>query len=174
LKKNLVALLLFGLLSGAASAQNQAPALLVHAAQCLAKKNLLPTSVATSLSLGSWMDAKSYPGKKVLYVVATSESNHSAGKVFSIFFREWHRHWTFDIQNRTVFVRSNDGKGSINFVVPPLGGADSEPSFAAAIQQLQGQPRFTLSGAQLAAPLRHATCKSYTDEGQSIVAAAIF
>ncbi len=161
-----MALLLLGFLSGAVSAQDQAPALLVHAAQCLATKKLLPTSGATSLSLGSWMDTTSYPGKKVLYVMATSGSNHSAGRVFSIFFKERHHRQLFDIQNSAIFVRSNDGKGSINFVVPPLGGADSEGSFVSAIQQLEGQPRFTVSGAQLTAPISHTTCSSYTDNDQ--------
>jgi hypothetical protein len=167
LRRNFMALLLLGFLSGAVSAQDQAPALLVHAAQCLATKKLLPTSGVTSLSLGYWIDATSYPGKKVLYVVATSGSNHSAGRVFSIFFRERRHRQLFDIDNSAIFVRSNDARGDVSFVAPPLGGADSEGSFVSAIQQLEGQPRFTVSGAQLTAPLTHTTCKSYTDAGQS-------
>jgi hypothetical protein len=86
-RKNFVALLLLGGLTGAACAQQPAPPLLLHAATCLASKKQLPTSPGTALSLGSWTDAKSYPGKKVLYVVATSGTNHSAGRMYSIFYR---------------------------------------------------------------------------------------
>src|ERR1035437_3520257 len=143
LRKNCVALLLLGYLSVAVYAQKQAPALLVHAAQCLASKKQLPSSPGTALSLGSWIDATSYPGKKVLYIVATSGANHSAGNVFSIFYSERRPHQIFDIQNGATFVQSNDGKGGVNFVVPPIGGADSEGSFVSAIQRIAGQPWYT-------------------------------
>lgn len=166
MKKNCVTLLLLGFLSGAAYAQEKPPVLLKQAAQCLAIKKQLPTSASTALSLGSWVDTTSYPGKKVLYVVATSGKNHSAGKVYAIFFVQGRHRQIFDIQNGTVFVQSNDGKGSINFVVPPIGGADSEGSFTSAIQHLDGQPRFTISGTELLAPLPHTTCKSYKDNDQ--------
>lgn len=165
MKKTCIALLLLGFLGGAAYAQQQAPALLKQAAQCLAAKKQLPTSGA-ALSLGSWIDTTSYPGKKVLYVVATSGANHSAGKVYAIFFVQGRRRQIFDVQNGAIFVQSNDGKGSINFVGPPIGGAAVEGSFVSAIQHLEGQPRFTISGAELLAPLAHTACKSYTDNDQ--------
>lgn len=165
MKNNCVTLLLLGLLSGAAYAQGQTPVLLKQAAQCLAAKKQLPTSGA-ALSLGSWIDTTSYPGKKVLYVVATSGTNHSAGKVFAIFFLQGRHRQIFDIQNGAIFVQSNDGKGNINFVGPPVGGEAAEGPFVTAIQHLEGQPRFTISGAELLAPLAHTTCKSYTDNDQ--------
>lgn len=160
-----MALLLLGGLTGAACAQ-QAPPLLLHAATCLASKKQLPTSPGTALSLGSWTDAKSYPGKKVLYLVATTGSNHSAGQVYSIFYSEYHHHQMFDIQNGTTFVQSTDGKGTINYVVPPIGLADSEGSFTAAIQQLNSEPRYTVTGAEISGPMSHTTCKSYIDNDQ--------
>lgn len=160
-----MALLLLSGLTGAARAQ-QAPPLLLHAATCLASKKQLPTAAGTALSLGYWTDEKSYPGKKVLYVVATSGSNHSAGRVYSIFYSEYHHHQMFDIQNGTTFVQLDHGKGPISFVVPPIGGEDSEGSFISAIQQLDGQPRYTVTGAELLAPLVHTKCVSYTDNDQ--------
>jgi hypothetical protein len=138
----------------------------LHAAICLASKKQLPTSPGSSLSLGSWTDAKSYPGKKVLYLVATTGSNHSAGQVYSIFYTERGHHTMFDIQNGTTYVQSTDGKGTISYVVPPIGLADSEGAFTSAIQQLNGQPRYTVTGAQISGPMSHTTCKSYVDADQ--------
>lgn len=165
MRKYFVALLLLTGPTVAAWAQ-QAPPLLLNAAKCLASKQQLPTSPGTTLSLGSWTDTKSYPGKKVLYLVATSGSNHSAGRVYSIFYTEHRHHALFDIQNRATFVESTDGKGTINYVVPPIGLADSEPSFSAAIQQLNSQPRYTVTGAELSGRMKHTTCKSYIDNDQ--------
>lgn len=165
MRKSFVALLLLSGLTGAACAQ-QAPPLLLHAATCLASKKQLPTAANSSLSLGSWTDTQSYPGKKVLYVVATSGSNHSAGQVYSIFYSEYHHHQMFDIQNGTTYVQLNDGKGPISFVVPPIGLADAEGSFISAIQQLNGQPRYTVTGAEISGPMSHTTCKSYIDADQ--------
>ncbi|MGC1870469.1 MAG: hypothetical protein WA700_05880 [Acidobacteriaceae bacterium] len=165
MRKNFAILLLLSGLPGAACAQ-QAPPLLLHAATCLASKKQLPTAANSSLSLGSWTDTKSYPGKKLLYLVATSPSNHSAGRVYAIFYTEYHHHLLFDIQNGTTFVQSTDGKGTINYVVPPKGLYDAEPSFTAAIQQLSSQPRYTVTGAEISGSMRHTTCKSYIDNDQ--------
>jgi hypothetical protein len=164
-RKNLVALLLLSGLTGAACAQ-QAPPLLLHAATCLASKKQLPATPTSSLSVGTWTDTKTYPGKKVLYLVATTGSNHSAGQVYSIFYSEYRHHPLFDIQNGTTFVQSTDGKGTINYVVPPIGLTDAEGSFTAAIQQLNSQPRYTVTGAEISGPMRHTTCKSYVDNDQ--------
>ena len=151
MRKNFAALLLLTGLTGAACAQ-QAPPLLLHAATCLASKKQLPTAAKSSLSLGSWTDTESYPGKKVLYLVATTGSNHSAGQVYSIFYTQHGQRLLFDIQNGTTYVQSTDGKGTINYVVPPIGLYDAEPAFTAAIQQLNSQPRYTVTGAQISGP----------------------
>lgn len=164
-RKNLVALLVLSGLSGAACAQ-QVPPLLLHAATCLASKQQLPTAANSSLSLGGWTDTKAYPGKKVLYLIATSGSNHNAGRLYAIFYSEYHHHQTFDVQNGTTFVQSTDGKGTINYVVPPIGLADAEPSFTAAIQQLNSQPRYTVTGPQISGKMTHTRCKSYIDNDQ--------
>ncbi len=147
-----------------ATAQEQAPPLLVHAAACLTAKKQLPSSGATALSFGYRIDATSYPGHKTLYVVAAAGSSHTTGKAFSIFYTEKGRHPILDIQNGTSFLRSGNGAGDIHFVEPPFGGEATEGSFAAAIQQIEGQPWFTISAADLNAPLGPIRCESYTDE----------
>ncbi|MGH9615618.1 MAG: hypothetical protein ACRD28_02670 [Acidobacteriaceae bacterium] len=165
MKKNCAAFLLFaGCLCGAACAQQQPSTLAVHAAQCLASKKQLPISSAKPLSYGSWIDTTSYPGKKVLYLAATSQSNRFAGRVYAIFFRGTPHRRLFDIQNGATFVK--DANGQINFVVPPLGAAAAEPSFVNAINQIEGQPTFTISGAELAVRPAHTVCKSYIDNDQ--------
>ncbi len=166
MRKSFAALLLLSGLSGAACAQQAAPPLLLQAATCLASKRQLPAAANSSLSLGSWTDTESYPGKKVLYLVATSESNHFAGRVYSIFYSGYHNHQLFDIQNGTTFVQLNDGKGPISFVVPPLGLTDAEGAFISAIQKLNAQPRYTVTGAEIGGPMKHVTCKSYVDNDQ--------
>ena len=163
MRKNFVALLLLSGLTGAALAQ-QAPPLLLNAATCLASKKQLPAAANSSLSIGGWTDTTTYPHKKVLYLVATTGSNHSAGQVYSIFYTEYHHHQMFDIQNGTTFVQSTDGK--INYVVPPIGLNDAEPAFTAAIQQLNSQPRYTVTGAEISGKMAHTTCKSYVDPDQ--------
>ena len=60
--------LLFGL-SATVYSQEQTPQLLLHAAQCLEAKQFLPSSKATKLTLGYFLDEKSYPGTKEMYVV---------------------------------------------------------------------------------------------------------
>lgn len=167
MRKNCAALLLFaGCLGGAACAQQQRPALAVHAAQCLASKKQLPISATAPLSYGSWIDTTSYPGKKVLYLAATSQSNRFAGRVYAIFFRGTRHRRTFDIQNGTTFVQPKDANGAIAFVVPPLGGTAAEGSFITAIHQIESQPTFTISAAELAAIPAHTVCKSYIDNDQ--------
>jgi hypothetical protein len=165
LKKTCIALLLLGFLGGAAYAQQPTSPLLVHAVQCLASKKQVPTSPATALSYGYVVDTTAYPGKKVLFVVATPGSNHSAGRAFSIFFTE-RRHPIIDIQNGATFVRSNEGPGGVNFVSPPIGGTDAEGPFISAIQKVQGQSWFTIPASELVTPPAHTTCKSYKDNDQ--------
>ena len=161
-----MALILLGWQGGEACAQQQAPPLLLHAATCLASKKQLPAAANSSLSLGSWVDAESYPGKRVLYVVATSGANRFAGRVYSIFYSERRHREFFDVQNGTTFVQLDHGKGPISFVAPPIGGEDSEGSFISAIQQLDGQPRYTVTGAEISGPMSHTICKSYVDNDQ--------
>jgi hypothetical protein len=93
--------------------------ILAEAAQCLAAKNHLPPSKATVVSFGYVLDAKSYPGEKVLYVVEYLGPGRSEGYVFAVFLTQKGTRRIFNIQNNAKFVRSKDG---IGFVEPPLGG----------------------------------------------------
>ena len=160
MRKNCAALLLLVGMSGAVYAQEQTPKLLERAAHCLAAKKLISISPAAPLSFGYLVDAKTDPGKKILYVVATPASNHSAGRAFAIFFRERRRRPLFDIQNGVTFLRSGD---EVSFVVPPAGGSAAEPPFVQAIQQIQRQPMVTIADTVLLAPANHLQCDAYTD-----------
>lgn len=160
MRKNCVALFLLICMSGAAYAQQQTPKILEQAAHCLASKKLIAISPASPLNFGYVIDAKSVPGKKVLYVVATPASNHSAGRAFAIFFRERRRRPLFDIQNGVTFLISGN---QVNFVVPPAGGSAAEPPFVQAIQQIQGQPMISIADTILLAPANHLQCDAYTD-----------
>ena len=80
--------LLLGCLSTIAWAQERAPKLLLQGAQCLNAKKFLPPSLATAETFGYVVDAKSYPGQKVLYVVDYAGPGFSEGLVFAIFLTE--------------------------------------------------------------------------------------
>jgi hypothetical protein len=162
-----LASLLLSFLSTTVCAQEQAPKILREAAQCLAaKKHIwqdwldLETSKATALSFGYVLDAKSYPGEKVLYVVEYLGPGRSEGFVFAVFLTQNGTHRIFNIQNNAKFVRSKDG---IEFVEPPLGDTWTQERLVAAIERIQRQPRFKLRVKDLLPPSDLTQCESYTD-----------
>ena len=69
MKKITLAISLLFCLGATVYSQEQTPQLLLHAAQCLEAKKFLPSSEATKLTFGYFLDEKSYPGDKVIYVV---------------------------------------------------------------------------------------------------------
>ncbi len=163
MKTTCITLLLY-CLSTAVFSQDQPPKLLVEAAQCLATKKHLPPSKATALSFGYLVDAKSYPGEKVLYVVDYSGPGRSEGMVFTIFFEEKGGRQTFNIQNNARFVRSKDGIEGIDFPDPPLGGTWTQQHLVSAIKQIERQARFTFPASDLVGPSASTQCESYTDK----------
>jgi hypothetical protein len=127
MKNTCLALLLLSCLSTTVCAQEQAPKLLREAAHCLTAKKQdcqdwldLENSRATALSFGYMLDAKSYPGEKVLYVVVYTGPGRSEGVVFAIFLTQQGGRRIFNIQNNARFVRSKYGIEGIDFVEPPL------------------------------------------------------
>ena len=144
-------------------AQEQPPQLLIRAAHCLSIKNFLPSSRATGLSFGYFLDEKSYPGEKVLYLVKFAGPARLNGLIFAIFLTERDGRQSFDIQNNARFVLSNAGSGSISFVDPPLGGTWTQEHLMSAIKQIEKQPRFTLSAKDLLSAIPFISCGSYTD-----------
>ena len=162
MKTTRIALLMCSL-STAVFGQEQPPKLLVEAAQCLAAKEHLPPSKATALSFGYLVDAKSYPGERVLYVVDYSGPRRSEGMVFAIFLAEKDGRQIFNIQNNATFVRSKDGIEGIDFVDPPLGGTWTQQHLVSAIKRIARQPRFTVPVKELLAPSALTQCESYAD-----------
>ena len=79
--------------------QEQTPQLLLHAAQCLEAKQFLPSSKATKLTFGYFLDEKSYPGTKEMYVVIYAAPARSNGLVFAIVLTQRDDHEVFDIRS---------------------------------------------------------------------------
>ena len=165
--RHLILFLLFASVS-ALSAQEQTPKLLLDGAHCLAvgKQDWLglARSSATTLSMGYLFDTKSYPGEKVLFVVAYSDGGGHGGKVFTIFVSERSGRQIFDIQNNAKFIKSKNDVGGIDFVEPPLGGTGTQEDLAAAIKRIERQPKFAVSVKNLLAPSALTRCESYADK----------
>jgi hypothetical protein len=122
MKKITMAISLLMCLGATVHSQEQAPRLLVQAAQCLAVKNFLPPSTPTRLTFGYLLEEKSYPGEKVLYLVNYPTPTRSNGLAFTIFLTEHDDRQVFNIQNNASFVLSKDGLNGVSFLDPPLGG----------------------------------------------------
>jgi hypothetical protein len=163
MKRILPALLFLVCLRETLCAQEKAPSLLVHAAQCLVKKSFFPRSRAATLSLGYFLDEKSYPGEKVLYLVDFTAYHRSDGLVFTIVLTSQGDRQIFNIQNNGSFRLSKDEFDGIRFVDPPLGGTWTQQHIAAAIQQIERQSRFTVPVSELSAVALLVDCESYTD-----------
>ena len=99
-------MLLIGSLGATVHSQERPPQLLLHAAQCLEAKQFLPPSKATKLTFGYFLDEKSYPGTKEMYVVIYAAPARSNGLVFAIVLTQQDDHKVFDIQNNASFVLS--------------------------------------------------------------------
>jgi hypothetical protein len=82
----------------------QPPRLLLDAAHCLAIKGFLPAAKTATLGSGYLVDAKSYPGDRVLYLVVYVNPQRSRGMVFSIFLTHKSTQQVFNIQNNGEFV----------------------------------------------------------------------
>jgi hypothetical protein len=161
-----IATLSISLLLGLAAtvySQEPTPQLLVHAAQCLGAKQFLPSSRATKLTFGYFLDEKSYPGTKELYVVIYAAPARSNGLVFAIVSTQRDDHQIYDIQNNARFVLSKDEPVGVSFVDPPLGGTWTQEHLASAIKEIEKQHRFVISVRDLSATDATVVCESYTD-----------
>ena len=143
--------------------QEQTPQLLLHAAQCLEAKQFLPSSKATKLTFGYFLDEKSYSPDRVIYLVKYAAPTGSNGLVFAIFLTEHDGHQAFNIQNNASFVLSKDEPIGVSFVTPPLGGTWTQEHLALAIKEIEKQHRFALSVKDLSPANASVVCESYTD-----------
>jgi len=171
MKRTCLALLLLSCLCITVWAQEQPPELLREAAHCLAAKGHggadwlnIRGSKVTELRLGYFVDTKSYPGDRVLYVVSYTGTQRSEGFVFTILLDRHGRRHNFHIQNNAKFVRSKDGIAGINFVEPPLGGIWTQQHLVAAIKKIGRKPSFTVPVRELLAPSALVRCSSYADK----------
>jgi hypothetical protein len=153
-----------------AHAQQQAPKLLVDATHCLSIKGFLPTVKTATLSSGYFVDSKSYPGDRVLYVVVYTSPQRSRGMVFSIFLTHKGTQQVFNIQNNGGFVRfSKKGaafpREGVDFVEDgqPLGGIWTQEHIALAIKKIGLQPVVEVSVIDLLNPSTTVRCESYAD-----------
>jgi hypothetical protein len=149
--------------SCAANAQDDGATLLLRAAHCLAAKDLLPAVNATKLTFGYLLDAKSYPGEKMLYVVNFPNSSQPNGFIFTIFLTKTGGRENFNIQNNAQFALSKDGDQGVSFVSPALGGIWTQQHLVSAINQIEKQPRSTVAAKDILTIDSSASCEAYTD-----------
>lgn len=163
MKKLALALLLVACFAVTARSQEQPPQLLLRAAHCLSVKSFFPSTTAQELTLGYLVDEKSYPGKRVMYVVIYTAPARLSGSAFAIVLTQQDDHQTFDIQNNAAFVLSKRGIHGVSFATPPLGGDWTQERLASAIERIEKRPRFTLSMKNLLAADSSISCEAYTD-----------
>jgi len=151
-------------------AQQQPPRLLLDAAHCLAIKGFLPAAKTATLSSGYLVDAKSYPGERVLYLVVYTKPKRSHGMVFSIFLTNKGTQQVFNIQNNGEFVRSSkEGaafrREGVDFVDggDPLWGIWTQEHIAMAIKKIGLQPIVEVPIKDLSSPSISVQCESYAE-----------
>lgn len=150
-------------LSFVSHAQDDGTEVLRRAAHCLAAKHFLPLSKGRETTLGYFVDEKSYPGEKMLYVVEYPKPSRADGLVFTIFLTDRDGGQHFNIQNNARFQLSKDGDGGVSFTTPPLGGTWTQEHLASAIKQIEKQPRFTISSKDMLTIDSSTSCEAYTD-----------
>jgi hypothetical protein len=157
-------------LSVSAHAQQQPPRILLDAVHCLAIKGFLPASKTAALSSGYFVDSKSYPGERVLYVVVYANPQRSHGMVFSVFLINKNTQQVFNIQNNGEFVRSSKDNGAfkkegVDFVDggDPLWGVWTQEHIAMAIKKIGLQPIVEVPAKDLSNSSISVQCESYAD-----------
>ncbi len=163
MKKMILIAFLLAFYASTTCPQEQPQQLVVHAGHCLVVKGFLPSSRAKILSFGYFLDEKSYPGDKVLYVVNFASPTRSDGLVFAIFLTRDGDHQVFNIQNNASFVLSKEDVHGVSFVDPPLGGTWTQGRLALAIDQIEKQPRLAIPVRDFLAVDASSSCESYTD-----------
>jgi hypothetical protein len=158
-----VLLLMVICLSCAAHAEDHGAVLLRRAAHCLAAKSFLPPTKTAKMTFGYLLDEKSYPGEKMLYIVNYPSPSRPDGFAFTIFLTEHDGRLDFNIQNNTRFTLFKDGVKGVTFVDPPLGGTWTQEHLVSAIEQIEKQPRLSISIKNLLAADSSVSCEAYTD-----------
>jgi len=163
MKKISLVILLIACFGATVHAQQQIPPHLFRAAHCLAVKDFLPPSNTGKLTFGYVLDEQSYPGDKVVYLVAYAAPARSNGSVFAVFLTNHGGREIFNIQNNASFVLSKREPIGVSFVNPPLGGTWTQEHLASGIRKIERQSRFAISVKDLLAVDSSISCESYTD-----------
>lgn len=150
-------------LSCAVHAQDQGQALLYRATHCLAIGGFLPPSKAAAGTFGYLLDEKSYPGKKMLYVVDYPTPSGLNGFAFTLLVSEYDGRQNFNIENNVRFAVSRDSDEEVSFVDPPLGGNWVEEHLTFAIKQIEKQPKFTITAKDMLTVDSSVDCQAYND-----------
>jgi hypothetical protein len=147
------------------AAQDDGAVLLHRAAHCIAAKGFLPSTKATKVTFGYFLDEKSYPGEAMLYVVNYPDPSRPDGFVFTVFPGEHNGHQNFNIQNNTRFTVSKDG--DVSFVEAPLGGSWTQRHLVFAIKEIEERQKFTIPLEKLLAGDPSFSCEAYNDPQRS-------
>lgn len=169
MKQTALAVSLLICLGATSPSPKHSPQLLTGAVHCLAVKNFLAQLPGQKRSFGYFLDEKSYPGEKVIYLVNYAAPARSNGWVFVVFLTEHDGQQHFNIQNNATFVLSkhNFDYDGVSFVSPPLGGDWRQEHIAKAIRQIETRARFTFDSKDLLAATPSVTCESYTENLRS-------
>ncbi len=122
-----------------------------------------PPQLLLRATFGYFLDEKSYPTDKVVYVVNYPTPSRSKGLVFAVFLSEKDGHQILNVQNNASFVLSKSERSGVYFDNPPLGGAWTQEHLALAIKQIEKQPRFTIYVKELSSIDTTISCEAYTD-----------
>ena len=150
-------------LTCAASTQNDGAVLATRALHCLATKSFLPHSKAATIAFGYFLDTKSWPDRRMLYVVIYPNRSKRGGFVYTLFIRGREGKEVFDIQNNASFVLSKNAYRGVSFVDPPLGGDWTRQHLALAIREIEKRPRATILVQDLNRIDSSFVCQAYTD-----------
>lgn len=158
-----VFLWLFLHLSCAAHAQDNGQRLLHRAVQCLVVKNFLPAAKVEAGAFSYLLDAKSYPGRKMFYVVNYPNRLSSDGLAFTLFLNEDNGRQVFNVQNNARFTLTKNADEGVSFDTPPLGGAWTRSHLTFAIKKMEKQARLTIMAKDVLAIDPSIACEAYTD-----------
>lgn len=142
-------------------AEEGPPKILSEAAHCLVKDDWLAPadSKKGNLTLGYLTDTKTYPGEKVLFVVAFT--GRRKGRIFELTATEHGGQDSLRVENNGKFKES---PSEINFVEELLGGVWTHAYLESAIRQIDSSPRFVISIKELRDGYRDVQCSSYLDK----------
>jgi len=168
MKRNLALILACFAFGGIARPQdqseNQSPPLLRQAAHCLVtvgpEVHKLLHGNPKELSLGYFLDTKSYPGEQALYVVNYMGSKLSKGLAYVFFVRQKDHSRVLRVENNAAFERRKKG---IEFLEKPVGGVWTEEHLEDAIDRISQEPMYLFSVKDLREPAPGLRCESYGD-----------